>query len=78
MALIKERAECEKHGKEALKSWKMSLEAEKRKVEEDLEAERALGVDKDSLKRSKKRGRKTMSLLSKLIWTPRTLSSAEP
>ena len=44
-----------KHGKEALKSSKMSLEAEKRKVEEDLEAERALGVDKDSLKRSEKR-----------------------
>ena len=27
----------------------MRLEAEKRKVEDDLEAERALGVDKDTL-----------------------------
>ena len=33
----------------------MRLEAEKRKVEDDLEAERVLGVDKDALlERSKK------------------------
>ena len=56
LALIKERAEREQREKEALESLKMRLEAEKRKVEEDLEAERALGIDNDSLlKRSKKR-----------------------
>ena len=55
LALIKERAEREQREKEALESLKMRLEAEKRNVE-DLEAERALGIDKDSLlKRSKKR-----------------------
>ncbi|KAI5120077.1 hypothetical protein M0805_002638 [Coniferiporia weirii] len=55
LALIKERAEREQREKEALESLKMKLEADKRKVEEDLEAERALGLDKDALlERSKK------------------------
>jgi myosin heavy chain 9/10/11/14 len=41
--------------KESLQKLKMELEAEKRKVEEQLEAERALGVEKDRLlERSKK------------------------
>lgn len=56
LALIKERAERDKKEREALESLKMSLESEKRKVEEALEAERALALDKDALlERSKKR-----------------------
>lgn len=56
LALIKERAERDKQEREALESLKMSLEAQKRKVEDELEAERALTVDKDALlERSKKR-----------------------
>ncbi|THH09667.1 hypothetical protein EW145_g1839 [Phellinidium pouzarii] len=55
LALTKERAEREQREKEALESLKMKLETDKRKVEEDLEAERALGLDKDALlERSKK------------------------
>jgi myosin protein heavy chain len=54
--LIKERAERDKQEREALESLKMSLETQKRKVEDELEAERALTVDKDALlERSKKR-----------------------
>ncbi|KAF5381605.1 hypothetical protein D9615_005504 [Tricholomella constricta] len=56
LALIKERAERDKQEREALENLKMSLEAQKRKVEDDLEAERALALDKDALlERSKKR-----------------------
>ena len=56
MLLVKERAERDKQEREALESLKMRLEADKRKVEEDLEAERALALDKDALlERSKKR-----------------------
>ncbi|PSS37014.1 hypothetical protein PHLCEN_2v1156 [Hermanssonia centrifuga] len=56
LALAKERAERDKQEKEALEGLKMRLEADKRKVEEDLEAERALALDKDSLlERSKNR-----------------------
>lgn len=56
LALIKERAERDKKEREALENLKMSLESEKRKVEEALEAERALALDKDALlERSKKR-----------------------
>lgn len=56
LALIKERAERDQKEKEALETLKMSLEAEKRKVEDKLEAERALALDKDGLlERSKKR-----------------------
>ncbi|KAH9830181.1 P-loop containing nucleoside triphosphate hydrolase protein [Rhodofomes roseus] len=56
LALAKERAERDQREKEALESLKMSLEAEKRKVEDNLEAERALALDKDALlDRSKKR-----------------------
>ncbi|KDR70292.1 hypothetical protein GALMADRAFT_128012 [Galerina marginata CBS 339.88] len=56
LALIKERSERDKLEREALEKLKMSLEAEKRKVEDELEAERALALDKDSLlERSKKR-----------------------
>jgi myosin protein heavy chain len=55
LALIKERAERDKQEREALEKLKMSLEAEKRKVEDNLEAERALAVEKDALlERSKK------------------------
>ncbi|KZT64665.1 nonmuscle myosin heavy chain b [Daedalea quercina L-15889] len=56
LALAKERAERDQREKEALESLKMRLEAEKRKVEDDLGAERALAIDKDALlDRSKKR-----------------------
>ncbi|KAL1700520.1 nonmuscle myosin heavy chain b [Schizophyllum commune] len=56
LMLIKERAERDKQEREALQTLKMSLEAEKRRVEDALEAERALALDKDSLlERSKKR-----------------------
>ncbi|KAH9925965.1 nonmuscle myosin heavy chain b [Fomitopsis serialis] len=56
LALAKERAERDQREKEALESLKMRLEADKRKVEDDLEAERALALDKDALlDRSKKR-----------------------
>ncbi|KAG6878458.1 hypothetical protein C0993_006298 [Termitomyces sp. T159_Od127] len=56
LALIKERAERDQKEKEALETLKMSLEAEKRRVEDKLEAERALALDKDALlERSKKR-----------------------
>lgn len=56
LALAKERAERDKQERDALEGLKMSLEADKRKIEEDLAAERALAFDKDSLlERSKKR-----------------------
>jgi myosin protein heavy chain len=56
LTLIKERAERDKKEREALENLKMSLESEKRKVEEALEAERDLALDKDALlERSKKR-----------------------
>ncbi|EMD32423.1 hypothetical protein CERSUDRAFT_118769 [Gelatoporia subvermispora B] len=56
LALVKERAERDLKEKEALTSLKMQLEADKGKVEAALEAERALGEDKDKLlDRSKKR-----------------------
>lgn len=56
LTLIKERAEREKQERENLESLKMSLEAEKRKIEDELEAERGLALDKDDLlERSKKR-----------------------
>ncbi len=41
LALVKERAEHDKQEKEALAKLKMTLEASKRKVEDELEAERA-------------------------------------
>lgn len=56
LALVKERAERDKQERESLENLKMSLEAEKRRVEDDLEAERAVALDKDALlDRSKKR-----------------------
>ncbi|KAF5366211.1 hypothetical protein D9758_005722 [Tetrapyrgos nigripes] len=55
LILHKERAERDRQEKEKLETLKMSLEAEKRKVEDELEAERALALDKDTLlERSKK------------------------
>ncbi|OBZ78198.1 Myosin-11 [Grifola frondosa] len=55
LLLAKERAERDQKEREALESLKMRLEADKRKVEDELEAERALAVDKDALlERSKK------------------------
>ena len=54
--MIKERADRDRQQCEALENLKMSLEAQKRKVEDELEAERALTVDKDALlERSKRR-----------------------
>lgn len=54
--MIRERAERDQREKEALESLKMKLETDKQKIEDDLEAERSLGLDKDAqLERSKKR-----------------------
>ena len=56
LTLAKERAEKDKQAREELEKVKMGLQTEKRKVEEDLAAERALNLDKDAqLERSKKR-----------------------
>jgi len=56
LALANERAERDKQEREALQNLKMTLEAEKRKVVDDLEAERALALDKEALlERSKNR-----------------------
>jgi len=56
LALVRERADRDKQEREALEKLKMALEAEKRKVEDDLQAERALALDKDALlERSKQR-----------------------
>lgn len=53
---MKERAERDIKEREALESLKMRLEAEKRKVEDQLSAERDLGLSKDALlERSKNR-----------------------
>ena len=48
LALIKERVERDAREREALEGLQMRLEAEKRRVEEALEAERALGLEKDA------------------------------
>jgi len=56
LALAKERAGKDQQVREELEKVKMGLQSEKRKVEEDLAAERALNLDKDAqLERSKKR-----------------------
>ena len=56
LQLVKERAEREQREKENLENVKMALEAEKQKIVKELEAERALTLDKDSLlQRSKQR-----------------------
>ncbi|KAG1781350.1 P-loop containing nucleoside triphosphate hydrolase protein [Suillus placidus] len=56
LQLVKERAERDQRERESLENVKMTLQAEKRKIIEDLEAERALALDKDAmLDRSKKR-----------------------
>ncbi|KAG8883338.1 hypothetical protein FRB97_006763 [Tulasnella sp. 331] len=56
LVLARERADRDKKEKQALESLKTRLEAEKRKVEDDLQAERDLALDKDQiLERSKKR-----------------------
>ncbi|KAG0698416.1 P-loop containing nucleoside triphosphate hydrolase protein [Suillus ampliporus] len=56
LQLVKERAERDQRERENLENVKMTLQAEKRKITEDLEAERALALDKDAmLERSKKR-----------------------
>lgn len=54
--LARERAEREKKEKEALETLRMSLESEKRRIEDQLAAERSLTLDKDALlERSKRR-----------------------
>jgi myosin protein heavy chain len=56
LALVREKAERDKREKATLEGLKMQLEKEKHKVEEELEAERLLTLDKDRLlERSKKR-----------------------
>ncbi|KAF6744008.1 myosin II heavy chain [Ephemerocybe angulata] len=47
--LARERAEREKKEKEALETLRMSLESEKRRIEDQLAAERSLTLDKDAL-----------------------------
>lgn len=49
LQLIKERAQWDQEERQKLEALKMALEADKRKVEDALEAERALGMDKDDL-----------------------------
>lgn len=49
LELIKERAERDKREHESLQNMKMQLEKEKRTIEEQLEAERALALEKDKL-----------------------------
>ena len=46
---IKESAERDKREREALENLKMGLEAEKKKIEDALEAERSIALDKDAL-----------------------------
>ena len=56
LALVRERAERDQQEKAALEALKMQLEQEKRKIEDELEGERELALDKDRiLERSKKR-----------------------
>ncbi|PWN46171.1 hypothetical protein IE81DRAFT_86032 [Ceraceosorus guamensis] len=56
LAMVKERAERDQREREALESLKHTLEADKKKVEDALEAERSLLAEKDQLlARSKER-----------------------
>ncbi|KAJ1018874.1 hypothetical protein NDA16_004677 [Ustilago loliicola] len=56
LALVTERAERDQKEREALEALKFQLEAEKRKIEEQLQSERTLLLDKDQLlARSKER-----------------------
>ena len=56
LELIRERAERDQRERGALEALKMRLEQDKLKVEEELEAERNLAIDKDALlERSKRR-----------------------
>ncbi|KZT51923.1 putative nonmuscle myosin heavy chain b [Calocera cornea HHB12733] len=56
LAAIRERAEKEKRENAALEATILQLQAEKKKVEDELESERQLGLDKDQqLTRSKAR-----------------------
>ncbi|ETS59972.1 hypothetical protein PaG_05959 [Moesziomyces aphidis] len=56
LAMVTERAERDQKEREALEALKFQLEAEKRKIEEQLESERTLLLDKDQLlARSKER-----------------------
>ena len=54
--MIRERAEWDKQEHETLENLKMTLETEKRRIEDQLEGERALSLDKDALlERTKRR-----------------------
>ncbi|TFK62490.1 hypothetical protein BDN72DRAFT_390460 [Pluteus cervinus] len=67
LAVIRERAERDKKEREALQNLKMTLESEKKKIEDALEAERQLALDKDSLlERSKRREGELMEELRSL------------
>lgn len=56
LQLVKERAERDQRERENLQNMKMTLETEKQRVIKELEAERALALDKDGLlERSKQR-----------------------
>jgi myosin heavy chain 9/10/11/14 len=56
LAMARERAQRDQQEREALENLKMTLEAEKKKVEDELRSERDVGFEKDSLlERSKKR-----------------------
>jgi myosin heavy chain 9/10/11/14 len=55
-SLLREQAEWDKQERKTLENLKMTLETEKRKIEDQLEGERALGLDKGTLlERTKRR-----------------------
>lgn len=76
LALIRERVERDQREKEALETLRMRLENDDRKVEDDLQAERALGADKDALfegaKGARLNSRKTSRLCKPILthWIP--------
>jgi myosin heavy chain 9/10/11/14 len=74
--LIRERAEWDKQECETLENLKMTLETEKRKIEDQLEGERALGLDKDTLlERTKRRENKLEEEVTSLQADLETLNS---
>jgi myosin heavy chain 9/10/11/14 len=74
--LIRERAEWDKQECETLENLKMTLETEKRKIEDQLEGEQALGLDKDTLlERTKRRENKLEEEVTSLQADLETLNS---
>ena len=79
--MIKERAEWDKQEREALKNLKMTLETEKRKIEDELEGNaRSVWITMRywrGAREEKESWRKKLRLY-KLIWTPSTRSLIVP